>query len=395
MSGALEGIRIIDASRVLAGPFCTMILGDLGAEVIKVEHHLAGDETRGWGPPFAKGESAYYLCANRNKQSMTLNLKTEEGRNIFKQLVESGDVVVQNFKTGTMDKMGLGYEVLKEINPKVIVASITGFGSDGPYKNLPGYDYIIQAMSGLMSITGEAEGSPMKVGIAIADVLTGLYTCIGILSALQHRHQTGEGQEIDISLMDCQIASLINVASNYLVGGMQPKRLGNQHPNIAPYQVFPVSDGEMVIAVGNDEQFKRFAAVIGQPELAMDEKYKSNQLRVENKDTLVPSCEWALKQRTKIEWKALLDEASIPNGPINSIPEMFADPQVNAREMVVKMEHPLIDDLQLTGSPIKLSKSPVTMRTHPPLYGEHTDKILENYGFTTDEIVKLRTKQII
>ncbi|MGG0893109.1 CaiB/BaiF CoA transferase family protein [Cytobacillus horneckiae] len=395
MSRALEGVRIIDASRVLAGPFCTMILGDLGAEVIKIEHHQSGDETRGWGPPFVNGESAYYLCANRNKKSITLNLKSEEGKEIFKALAKDSDVVVQNFKTGTLEKMGLGYEELRRINEGIIVASITGFGNNGPYKDLPGYDYIIQAMSGLMSITGEKEGGPMKVGVAIADVLTALYTCIGILSAIHQRHATGEGQELDISLMDCQIASLINVASNYLVGGIEPSRLGNEHPNIAPYQVFSASDGDLVVAVGNDQQFKRFAQVAGMPELAEDSRFKENRLRVEHRAELIPICESLLKQRSKNEWKKILDDAGIPNGPINSISEMFNDPHVEAREMIMKVDHPLIEGLQLAGSPIKLSKSPVKVRQSPPLYGEHTGEILKEVGYSEEDIKNLKINQVI
>lgn len=395
MKGALEGIRIIDVSRVLAGPFCSMILGDLGAEVIKIEHYKTGDETRSWGPPFVNGESAYYLCANRNKQSITLNLKSEEGKEIFRKLVSSGDVVVQNFKSGTLEKMGLGYEDLKELNPSLIMASITGFGTTGPYKDLPGYDYIIQAMSGLMSISGESDGSPMKVGVAIADVLTGLYTCIGILSALHHRTQTGEGQQIDISLMDCQVSSLINVASNYLCSGVTPGRLGNQHPNIVPYQVFSALDGELVVAVGNDEQFKRFSAAIGRPDLADMEEFIHNENRLENKSKLIAICEELLSKKTKKEWKQILDGAGIPNGPINSVKEMFDDPQIKAREMIVEMEHPSIPNLKLTGSPIKLSKSPVKMRHHPPMQGEHTNKILEQIGYHPDEINKFRQNKII
>lgn len=395
MKGALEGIRIIDVSRVLAGPFCSMILGDLGAEVIKIEHYKTGDETRGWGPPFVNGESAYYLCANRNKQSITLNLKSEEGKEIFRKLVSTGDVVVQNFKSGTLEKMELGYESLKEINPSLIMASITGFGSTGPYKDLPGYDYIIQAMSGLMSITGEADGSPMKVGVAIADVLTGLYTCIGILSALQHRNKTGEGQEIDISLMDCQVSSLINVASNYLCSGVIPQRLGNQHPNIVPYQVFSAKDGELVVAVGNDEQFKRFSAALGRKDLSEMKEFIHNENRLENKSKLISILEELLSKKTKKEWKDILDKAGIPNGPINNVQDMFDDPQIRSREMVVEMDHPSIETLRLTGSPIKLSKSPVKMRHHPPMFGEHTGTILEQLGYHPDQIDRFRKNQII
>lgn len=395
MKGALDGIRIIDVSRVLAGPFCSMILGDLGAEVIKIEHYKTGDETRGWGPPFVNGESAYYLCANRNKKSISLNLKTEEGKEIFRKLVSTGDVVVQNFKAGTLEKMDLGYESLKEMNPSLIMASITGFGTNGPYKDLPGYDYIIQAMSGLMSITGEPDGSPVKVGVAIADVITGLYTCIGILSALQYRNKTGEGQEIDISLLDCQVSSLINVASNYLCSGVTPQRLGNQHPNIAPYQVFSAKDGDLVVAVGNDEQFKRFAAALGKPDLSHMEEFIHNKNRLENKSKLIPIIDELLSKKSKKEWKDILDAADIPNGPINTVQEMFDDPQIRAREMVVEMEHPSIKNLKLTGSPIKLSKSPVKMRHHPPMFSEHTETILEQIGYHPEEIARFRKNNII
>jgi crotonobetainyl-CoA:carnitine CoA-transferase CaiB-like acyl-CoA transferase len=395
VKGALDGIRILDVSRVLAGPFCSMILGDLGAEVIKIEQYSSGDETRGWGPPFVNGESAYYLCANRNKQSMTLNLKSEEGKEIFVKLASTSDVVIQNFKSGTLEKMGIGYSQLKVKNPRLILASITGFGLTGPYKDLPGYDYIIQAMSGLMSITGEPDGEPVKVGVAIADVLTGLYTCIGILGAMQHRNQTGEGQEIDISLMDCQISSLINVASNYLCSGVIPKRIGNRHPNISPYQVFNTKDGKLIIAVGNDEQFKRFSAALGRPELADMEEFIHNEQRLENNDKLVAICEELLSKRSKKEWKERLDAAGVPSGPINTIAEMFKDPQVKARDMIVEVEHPLIDNLQLTGSPLKLSATLVTIRRHPPLFGEHTISLLKSMGYNSDEILSLKQNNII
>lgn len=395
MTGALDGIRIIDASRVLAGPFCSMILGDLGAEVVKIEHPESGDETRGWGPPYARGESAYYLSANRNKQSMTLNLKSDQGKEIFRRLAAAGDVVVENFKAGTLDKMGLGYQQLKAANPRLIMASITGFGLTGPYKALPGYDYIIQAMSGLMSITGETGGSPMKVGVAIADVLTGLYTCIGILSALHHRDRTGEGQAIDISLMDCQVSSLINVASNYLCSGVNPNRIGNRHPNIVPYQVFAAKDGELVVAVGNDAQFRRFAAELGRPELAEKEEFRHNDGRLRNKSRLIPIIEELLKKKTKDEWRKQLDKAGIPNGPINTIADMFADPQIKEREMLVKMAHPKIENLKLVGSPLKLSKTPVAMKRHPPLCGEHTESILLKLGYRSEEIIKFKQNRII
>lgn len=395
MSGALNNIRILDLTRVLAGPFCTMILGDLGADVIKVESSLSKDDTRSWGPPNIGGESAYYLCANRNKQSMTLNLKSAEGKEIFKKIVTQSDVVVQNFKTGTLDRLGLGYDVMKEVNPRIILASITGFGKNGPYKDEPGYDYIIQAMAGLMSITGEKASGPMKVGIAIADVLTGLYTTIGILAALQERSQSGVGQEIDIALFDSQISALVNVASNYLISRNIPGQLGNQHPNIVPYQVFPTLDQDMVVAVGNDNQFQKFAAILGMPELAKDEKFATNPNRVKHREELIEIICSRMKQRSAKDWKQLLIEAKIPNGPINNLQELFSDPQVEAREMVVEMNHPTAESIKLVGSPLKLSRTPVEMRKHPPLYSEHTKNILLELGYSEEQIKEMKSKQII
>lgn len=395
MSQALENITIIDLSRVLAGPFCTMILGDLGANVIKVESPQVMDDTRSWGPPWTAGESAYYLCANRNKQAITLNLKSEKGQEVFKKLVSEADVVVQNFKTGTLEKMGIGYSELKEINSRLILASITGFGKTGPYKDEPGYDYIIQAMSGLMSITGEKEGGPVKVGVAIADVLTGLYTVIGILAALNERNLSGQGQEIDISLFDSQISALINVASNYLISGQIPKRLGNHHPNIVPYQVFPTLDQEMVVAVGNDGQFKKFCEVLGVPEIANDERYRTNPKRVENRDQLVPIIANVMKTRSSKEWRELLRQVGVPHGPINDMQSLFEDPQVMERNMVVEMAHPTAEQIKLVGSPLKLSRTPVEMRRHPPLYSEHTSTILQQLGYTAEEIEQMKTNKDI
>ncbi|MFB4212419.1 CaiB/BaiF CoA transferase family protein [Shouchella sp. JSM 1781072] len=395
MRGALEGIRIIDTSRVLAGPFCSMILGDLGAEVIKIEHVRDGDETRSWGPPFVGSESAYYLTANRNKRGMTLDLGSEKGKEIFLELVADADVMIENFKVGTLAKWGLSYDDLSQHNEGIIVASITGFGQTGPYQALPGYDYIVQAMSGLMSITGEKEGPPLKVGVAISDVLTGLYTCIGILSAVHHRQQTGEGQAIDISLLDCQVSALVNVASNYLATGDMPTRLGNQHPNISPYQVFSAKDGDMVIAVGNDRQFEQFAHVIEKPELLDVPLFQTNTMRVENRTRLLSICGEAMLAKTKREWKALFDQAGVPNGPIQTIPEMFADPHIQAREMCMSMEHPSLGALKLVGSPLKLSKSPVKMIKPPPLYGEHTEQVLRELGYTKDDIEGFRQNHII
>lgn len=395
MAGALHEIKILDLTRVLAGPFCTMILGDLGAEVIKVEGPDSRDDTRSWGPPFTGGESAYYLCANRNKRALTVNFKSDKGKEIIKKLIATSDVVVQNFKTGTLDKWGLGFEEMKRINPQIILASITGFGTNGPYKDETGYDYIIQAMGGLMSITGEKEGPPMKVGVAIADILTGLYTVIGILSALHERNYSGEGQQIDISLFDSQISALVNVASNYLVSGVIPQRLGNQHPNIVPYQVFPTSDNDMVVAVGNDNQFSKFVAILGMPELATNESYQTNAKRVENREELIAIISECMKAKPSKEWQSLLQQAGIPNGPINDMKMLFEDPQVQARNMVVELAHPTAETVKLVGSPLKLSRTPVEMRRHPPTHGEHTESVLAELGFSSEEIQKMKANKDI
>jgi len=395
LEGALHGIKIIDLSRVLAGPFCTMILGDLGAEVIKVENIGNGDDTRGWGPPFVEGESAYFLCANRNKESFTLNLKSEMGKDILKKLVSHADIVVQNFKPGTLERMGLGYDVLQEVKGDIILASISGFGQKGPASHLPGYDYMIQAMSGLMSITGGKDEEPAKVGVAISDVLTGLFTCIGILAALQHRNRTGEGQEIDISLFDSQLAALVNVASNYLCTGELPERLGNQHPNIVPYQVFKAKDGDLVVAVGNDEQFHRFCVLLGRQDLSRLDRYTTNANRLLYKEELIDIIAKEMKKKKKEEWKQLLDEAGIPNGPILNVKEALETEQAGAREMTVHMEHPTIENLKLVGSPLKLAKTPVRMQKHPPLHGEHTEQILKNLGYSQESIREMKKNQWI
>ena len=394
MPGPLHRLKIVDLSRVLAGPYCTMILGDMGAEVIKIESIEMGDETRGWGPPFLEGESAYYLCANRNKQGITLNLKTPQGLEILKKLVSDADVVVQNFKPGTLDRLGFGYEEMKKVNEGIILASISGFGTTGPYSHLPGYDYIIQAMSGLMSITGEKDGQPAKVGVAIADVLTGLFTCIGILGAIQHRNRTGEGQEIDISLFDSQLAALVNVASNFLCSGRIPERLGNAHPNIVPYQVFAANDGEFILAVGNDRQYKKLAILL-EDEILLSDQYKKNSGRLQKKDELEKVITAKLKTKSRAEWKVLLDEAGIPNGPINNVMEALDSEQAIAREMVVKIKHPTISNLKLVGSPLKFSKSPIKIDRHPPLHSEHTDEILFKLGYSKHEIVKMKQDHII
>lgn len=372
-----------------------MILADLGAEVIKVEAPGGSDETRGWGPPFKNGVSAYYLCANRNKRSITVNLKTEEGREIIRRLAKEADVLIHNFKTGSMEKWDLDYDHLKEINPKLIYCSITGFGETGPYRRLPGYDYIIQGMSGLMSITGSEESGPMKVGVAIIDVITGLYSAIAIESALIERETSQIGQNIDMSLFDCGVSILANVASNYLISGNVPKMLGNEHPNIVPYSTFRAKDREMIIAVGNDRQFATLCNLLGISEIAEHESYKTNEERVKNRSQIAEIIEERLKLKTVNEWTKMFQENNIPCGPINTMDKVFEDPQILAREMVVNMNHPEAGEIKLVGSPIKLSRTKVKYEKHPPLPGEHTEELLQEIGYSLLEIEQLKNQRII
>lgn len=382
MVGALNGIKILDLSRVLAGPFCTMILGDLGAEVIKVEAPGSGDDTRNWGPPFKQDISAYYLCANRNKKSVTIDLKSAQGIEQIKELVAEADVVINNFKTGTMEKFGLEYKTLSHINNKIIYCSITGFGETGPYKNIPGYDFIIQAMSGLMSITGTEESGPQKLGVAIVDVLTGLYATIGIQAALIEREQSGKGQKIDVSLYDSAVSALINIGSNYLMTSKIPKRLGNEHANIVPYQTFITEDGEMVIAVGNDGQFKKLCEIIDYPELAMDARFQTNPARVKHRQKLIPILQRAFLQKNTAYWKEKCDVNNVPCGPIQNLKEVYVDPQLNERNMFIEMDHPIAGKIEMIGSPLHLSRTPVTFRHHPPTIGEHNQEILNKLHAT-------------
>lgn len=388
MTGALDGIRILDLSRVLAGPYCTMILGDLGADVIKVEAPGGSDETRKWGPPFKEGVSAYYLCANRNKRSITLDLKSEEGIQAIKKLAIESDVIIHNFKTGTMERFGLSYDTLATINPKLVYCSITGFGETGPYKNMPGYDFIIQAMSGLMSITGEKDGEPQKLGIAITDVLTGLYACIGIQSALLERQRSGKGQRLDLSLYDTAVSSLVNIGSNYLMSGKLPERLGNHHANIVPYQAFHTKDGEMVIAVGNDHQFQALCRILGLSEIAEDPRFQSNPDRVQNREILVPILQQALLGKTTDIWLAACRQNKIPCGPIQNIAEVTVDPQLQSREMFATCEHPVAGEIGMIASPLKLSRTPTTIRRHPPEPGEHNDAIEKEFQINQHHIIE-------
>ena len=376
----LQGVRVLDLSRVLAGPYCTMVLGDLGADVIKVEPP-EGDETRGWGPPFAEGESAYYLCVNRNKRGIVINLKTDEGKKILRDLALQSDVLVENFRPGTLKKFGLDFETLHELNPKLIYCSITGFGQTGSMKDKPGYDFMIQALGGLMSITGEPDGEPMKTGVAVVDLFAGQNAIIAILAALQARTLTGRGQQLDIALFDSQLGWLANVASNYLISGKLPKRHGNAHANIVPYQSFQASDWWFAIAVGNDRQFARLCDLIGKPGFAADEKFATNSARVQNRAELIPLLIDIFKTASVSDWLARLDEAEIPCGPIQNFEQVFSMPVVGEREMLVKMEHPTIGKLPLVGSPLKMSETPVEFRLPPPLMGEHTEEVLRELGW--------------
>jgi formyl-CoA transferase len=385
----LNGIRVLDLSRVLAGPYCTMTLGDLGAEVIKVEPP-EGDETRGWGPPFAGGESAYYLCVNRNKRDIVINLKTEEGRKIMRDLAARSDVLVENFRPGTLKKFGLDYETLRESNPRLIYCSISGFGQTGSLRDKPGYDFMIQAMGGIMSVTGEPDGEPMKTGVAIADLFAGQNAVIAILAALQAREKTGSGQYLDISLFESELGWLANVASNYLVSGKLPKRYGNAHANIVPYQSFKAADGWFVVAVGNDKQFEALCAAIEKSELAKDPRFMTNSARVENREDLIPILVPIFQSKPVCEWLALLED-KFPCGAINNFEQVFSMPHVHEREMLIKMEHPRIDDLTLVGSPLKMSATPVEYRLPPPLMGEHTNQVLEEVlGYSREEVERLR-----
>ncbi|WP_332774798.1 CaiB/BaiF CoA transferase family protein [Polaromonas sp.] len=386
----LTGIRVLDLSRVLAGPWAGQLLADLGADVVKVEKPQGGDDTRAWGPPYLKdasgrdtGEATYFLCANRNKRSVAIDIATPEGQAQVRALAQSADVVLENFKVGGLKRYGLDYASLKEANPRLVYCSITGFGQTGPYAARAGYDFLIQGMGGLMSVTGRPDGEPgagpQKVGVALTDIMTGLYATIAVQAALAEREKSGLGQHIDLALLDVQIACLANQASNYLAGQQVPRRMGNAHPNIVPYQDFPTADGDIILAVGNDEQFARFCAVASHPEWANDERFSTNPQRVAHRAVLVPLLRQATVSRTSADWIAALEAAGVPCGPINRIDEVFADPQVRARGLHIDMDHPLAGSVPLVANPIRLSGSPVSYRTPPPTLGQHTAEVLAQW----------------
>jgi formyl-CoA transferase len=395
-NGALRDVLVLDLSRVLAGPYCTMILGDLGAEVIKIEEPLRGDDTRQWGPPWKGGESAYYLCVNRNKKSVAVNLKHETGREIVRSLAGRADVVVENFLPGKMEEWGLGYEALRRVNPGLVYCSITGYGQDGPSRDRPGYDFIIQAQGGLMGITGPVDGAPSKVGVAIVDLAAGLYAAIAILAALNHRRATGEGQSIDLALLDSQLAWLANVASNHLISGEPARRYGNAHPNIVPYEAFEAQDRWFALAVGNDRQFGRLCGILGRPELAADPRFATNAERVRNREVLVPLLAGLFRERDAEAWLRELERQDIPCAPIQTVEQALADPQAASRGMIVETPHPSAGTVRMIASPIRLSLTPAEVRAHPPLLGEHTSQVLaERLGYDDLRLAALRSEGAI
>jgi len=405
--GALSHIRVLDLSRVLAGPWCAQTLADLGAEVIKVERPETGDDTRAWGPPYLKDaagadttEAAYYLSCNRGKKSLTLDISKPEGQEIARRLAARCDVLLENYKVGDLERYGLGYERLKADNPGLVYCSITGFGQDGPYSRRAGYDFLVQGMCGFMSITGEADdrpgGGPQKAGVAVTDIMTGMYSTIAVLAALAHRERTGEGQYIDMALLDVGVGMLANMNLNYFTSGASPKRWGNAHPNIVPYQVFACSDGHMILAAGNDSQFRKFCEVGGCLQFATDERFATNDARVRNREQLVPMLAGIIAGRRRDDWVASLEAAGVPCGPINTIAQAFDDPQVRHRGMRVEVPHPLAGKAALVANPIRLSKTPVEYSAAPPTLGQHTDQILaELIGMTSDDIGTLRERHII
>ncbi|HEY7713855.1 MAG TPA: CoA transferase [Candidatus Binatia bacterium] len=394
--GPLDRVRVLDLTRVVAGPYCSMFLGDFGAEVVKVEQPGVGDDTRGWGPPFAGGESAYYLCINRNKKSLTLDLKSKRGVELLRQLAERADVIIENFRPGTMERLGLGEKELRALNPRLIYASLTGFGADGPMSDWPGYDLIVQAWGGLMSITGTPDGEPVKVGVAIIDLVAGLMLGKAITAALFAREKIGVGQRIDTSLLEAEVASLINVGSNYLVGGKIPSRWGNAHPNIVPYQNFKTANGYLVIGVASEVIWKRFCQAIGCADLSGDPRFVNNSKRVENRAELIALLSQLFLTRSNEDWFKLLTEAEVPCAPVQSIDQVFQAAQVLQRDMLMEVQHPTAGKVRMAGIPVKFSVTPASLRMPPPLLGEHSAEILQDWlGMSTAAIDDLKRERII
>ncbi len=391
----LDGLKVIDLTRVLAGPLCAMLLGDLGADVIKVERPDRGDDTRGWGPPFAGGESAYYLHVNRNKRSLTLNLNAEIGRSILAELITSSDVVLENFKLGTLPKWGFDESWFEEHAPHVVRCTISGYGSTGPGAGIPGYDFIAQAESGLMAITGEPDGDPMKLGVAIVDYCAGLMAAISILAALQSREQTGRGQNTEVSLHDTGLQMLAAIASNHLISGEPAVRYGNGHPNLVPYRTFTAADGSFAVAIGNDTQFRAMCDIVGRPDWADDPRFARNQDRVVNRETIEALIGEALISGRKAEWISTFRAAGIPCGPVRSVVEALSDPLAAAREVVTEIDHPTIGKVSMLGLSLRLNDTPAEIRRHPPLLGEHTEEILVGLGYDQAEVKTMRESGVV
>lgn len=404
--GALSGLLVLDLSRILAGPTCTQILGDLGAEVIKIERPGRGDDTRGWGPPFLKdadgkdtAESAYYLSSNRNKASVAIDLASQEGQQLIRDLAAKADILVENFKVGDLKRRGLDYGTLKKINPKLIYCSISGFGQTGPYAHRAGYDFLIQGMGGIMSLTGFADedgGTQTKCGVGIADVMCGMYACVSILAAVNHRHESGEGQYIDISLLDAQVSWLINQGVAHLVSGEIPGRLGNGHPTIVPYETFPGADGPFILAVGNDSQFQKFCEIAGAPDLAADPLFAKNADRVRNRKELIPKIRRLTIERDAAEWINVLEAAGVPCGPVNDLGQVFTDPQILERGMKINLPHPVSGSVDLIGSPIKMEKTPVSYHSAPPVLGANTANVLKRHlGLSEEDVSALADRGVL
>lgn len=395
MKHALEGLKVIDLTRVLAGPYATMMLADFGAEIIKIEVPNTGDDSRAFGP-YVNGESAYFMSINRNKKSLTLNLKTEEGKDILKKLVEKADVLVENFRPGTMEKLGLGYDVLKGINPRLIYAASSGYGHSGPYSQKAAYDAVVQAMGGIMSITGSKDGKPTRVGTSIGDIAAGLFTAIGILTALNYRNETGKGQKVDVAMLDCQVAMLENAIARYTATGNIPKPDGNKHPSIVPFESFETKNGDIMVAAGNDGLFKKLCVALELDEICNDSKFSTNPLRNENYSELNKILSDIFAQRTTEEWMSILDDAGVPNSPINTIDRVIENPQVVAREMVKTVKHKVAGEVKMPGIAIKLSDTPGDIEAAAPLLGEHSEEILKKYLSMSDSAIKeLREKSVI